>query len=75
VSANKGLKKESLVSPIDQLAAGLFQDPKTVFRFDGSDQMPAAVGSDAFWKQATAWITGRSTQETLDNIEAAWPKS
>jgi len=75
VSANKGLKTESLASPIDKLAASLFQDPKTVFRFDGSDQMPAAIGSDAFWKQATAWITGQSTKDTVDKIEAAWPKS
>ena len=75
VSANKGLLKSSLASPIDQLAASLLQDPKTIFRFDGSDQMPAAVGSDAFWKQATAWITGQSTKDTVDKIEAAWPKS
>jgi alpha-glucoside transport system substrate-binding protein len=75
VSANKGLQTSSMVSPIDQLAASILQDPKAVFRFDGSDQMPAAVGSDAFWKQATAWITGQSTKDTLDKIEAAWPKS
>ena len=75
ISANKGLDVTKLKSPIDQLAAGLLQDPKTVFRFDGSDQMPAAVGSGAFWKQATAWITGQDTKTTVDNIEAAWPKS
>jgi alpha-glucoside transport system substrate-binding protein len=75
VSANKGLKTTSLASPIDQLAASILQDPNAVFRFDGSDQMPAAVGSDAFWKQATSWITGQSTQVTLNKIEAAWPKS
>ena len=33
-----------------------------MFRFDGSDLMPAAVGSNAFWKQATTWITGQSTK-------------
>ncbi len=75
VSANKGLDVDKLTSPIDQLAAGLLQDPKTVFRFDGSDQMPAAVGSGAFWKQATAWIVGQDTKTTVDNIEAAWPAS
>ena len=75
VSANKGLDVSKLKSPIDQLAAGLLQDPKTVFRFDGSDQMPGAVGSNAFWKQATAWITGQDTKKTVDNIEKAWPKS
>jgi len=75
VSANKGLQRTNLTSPIDQLSYDILQDPKAVFRFDGSDQMPAAVGSNAFWKQATAWITGQSTKDTVDKIEAAWPKS
>jgi alpha-glucoside transport system substrate-binding protein len=75
VSANKGLDVKNLTSPIDKLAAEILQDPKAVFRFDGSDQMPGAVGSNAFWKQATAWLTGQDTKTTVDKIEAAWPKS
>jgi alpha-glucoside transport system substrate-binding protein len=75
ISANKGLDVANLTNPIDKLSASILQDPKTVFRFDGSDMMPAAVGSDAFWKQATNWITGQSTKDTVDKIEAAWPKS
>jgi alpha-glucoside transport system substrate-binding protein len=74
VSANKGLDVNNLSSPIDKLSAQILQDPKAVFRFDGSDQMPAAVGSNAFWKQSTQWITGQDTKTTLDNIEKAWPK-
>jgi alpha-glucoside transport system substrate-binding protein len=75
VSANKGLKIDQCqCSKLDALALEILQDPNAVFRFDGSDLMPAAVGSNAFWKQATSWITGQSTQQTLDNIEAAWPK-
>lgn len=74
VSANKGLDLNNLTNPIDKLSAQILLDPKTVFRFDGSDQMPAAVGSDAFWKQATSWITGQDTKTTVDNIEKAWPK-
>jgi alpha-glucoside transport system substrate-binding protein len=74
VSANKGMDATKLTSPIDKLAAQILQDPKAVFRFDGSDQMPAAIGSDAFWKQATAWITGQSTKDMTDKVEAAWPK-
>jgi len=74
VSANNKLDPNNLSSPIDKQSAKLLTDPKTVFRFDGSDQMPAAVGSDAFWKQATKWITGQDTRTTVDNIEAAWPK-
>ena len=75
VSANKGLKVDNLKSVIDQLSVKLLQDPKAEFRFDGSDLMPGAVGSNSFWKQATAWITGQSTKDTLDKIEASWPKS
>ena len=75
ISANKGLDVANLTNPIDNLSATILQDPKTVFRFDGSDMMPAAIGSDAFWKQATAWITGQNTKDTVDKIEAAWPKS
>jgi len=74
VSANNKLDPNNLANPIDKLSAGLLANPKTVFRFDGSDQMPAAVGSNAFWKQATNWITGQDTKTTLDNIEKAWPK-
>ena len=44
-----------------------------MFRFDGSDQMPGEVGANSFWKEMTAWITGQSTTDTLDNIESSWP--
>ncbi|MBO3085201.1 ABC transporter substrate-binding protein [Cellulomonas fengjieae] len=74
LTANKGLDKENLVNPIDILSADILLDPEAVFRFDGSDRMPAAANS-AFWKEATAWITGQPTIETLNKIEAAWPAS
>jgi alpha-glucoside transport system substrate-binding protein len=72
VSANKGLEIDNLVSPIDKLSAQTLQDPEAVFRFDGSDQMPGAVGAGSFWKEMTAWITGTSTQDALDKIESSW---
>ena len=75
VTANTGLDVNNLVSPIDKLSAQTFQDPDAVFRFDGSDQMPGAVGSGSFWKEMTAWITGESTKDALDKIEASWPAS
>ena len=43
-----------------------------VFRFDGADMMPAKVGSGSFWKEATAWILGGSTDDMLNNIEKSW---
>ena len=45
------------------------------FRFDGSDLMPAAVGAGSFWKEMTAWITGKNTKDALDNIESSWPRA
>ena len=73
VSANKGLDVANLASPIDQLSGEILQDPDAVFRFDGSDQMPGEVGANSFWKEMTAWITGQSTEDTLDHIESSWP--
>jgi alpha-glucoside transport system substrate-binding protein len=75
VSANTGLDANNLTSPIDKLSAETFQDPEAVFRFDGSDQRPSAVGAGSFWKEMTAWITGESTADALKNIEASWPSS
>ncbi|MDR2565877.1 MAG: ABC transporter substrate-binding protein [Bifidobacteriaceae bacterium] len=74
-TANNSLEKGNLKSPVDQLAFGLLADPSAEFRFDGSDLMPAAVGSDAFWKEMTAYFAeGKSEQAVADAIEAAWPK-
>ncbi|SHN27021.1 ABC transporter substrate-binding protein [Cryptosporangium aurantiacum] len=74
ISANKGLDKANLKSPIDVLSVELLQDPKTVFRFDGSDQMPGSVGAGSFWKAMVAWLNGGSTKSALDTVEKSWPK-
>jgi alpha-glucoside transport system substrate-binding protein len=73
VSANTGLDAANLTSPIDQLSAETFQDPEAVFRFDGSDQMPSAVGAGSFWREMTAWVTGDDSETALENIESSWP--
>jgi alpha-glucoside transport system substrate-binding protein len=52
------------------------QSTGEVFRFDGSDLMPGAVGAGTFWTEITAWVIGtEDTQTMLDNIEASWPAS
>jgi alpha-glucoside transport system substrate-binding protein len=60
--------------PIDHLSVQILTDPKSTFRFDGSDAMPASVGAGTFWTQMTQWILGESTKDALDKIEASWPK-
>ncbi|MET4539992.1 MULTISPECIES: extracellular solute-binding protein [Micrococcaceae] len=75
VSANKGLDPANAQSDLDKLTVQILQDPDTVFRFDGSDLMPSAVGSNSFWKGIVQWINGTSSQEVANSIESSWPKS
>jgi alpha-glucoside transport system substrate-binding protein len=42
--------------------------------FDGSDVMPKEVGSGTFWTGMVSWLSGGSTKDTTDAIEASWPK-
>ena len=75
VSANKGLDPNNAQSDLDKLTVQILQDPETVFRFDGSDLMPSAVGSNSFWKGIVQWINGTSSQDVANSIESSWPKS
>jgi alpha-glucoside transport system substrate-binding protein len=46
----------------------------SIFLFDGSDQMPGAVGAGTFWKDMTSWISGQENLDTaLKNIDNSWP--
>ncbi|MET3173012.1 UNVERIFIED_ORG: alpha-glucoside transport system substrate-binding protein [Arthrobacter sp. UYCu721] len=74
VSANKGLDPANGQTELDKQTIALLQDPDTVFRFDGSDLMPGAVGSNSFWKGVVAWINGTPAQQVADSIEGSWPK-
>jgi alpha-glucoside transport system substrate-binding protein len=66
--------------PVDKYESKLTQQianlgaKATVFRFDGSDQMPGAVGSGSFWKGMVAWVSGQKDLDTsLNDIESSWP--
>ncbi len=74
ISANKGLDPESAQTELDKQSIALLQDPETVFRFDGSDLMPSAVGSNSFWKGIVAWLNGTPAQQVADSVEGSWPK-
>jgi len=44
------------------------------FLFDGSDLMPGEVGAGSFWRETTAWVSGRQDLDTtLTNIDDSWP--
>ncbi|MFE6997413.1 ABC transporter substrate-binding protein [Microbacterium sp. NPDC057659] len=72
ISANKGADPELASSEFLVDAMKLLQDKTTTFRFDGSDMMPATVGSGSFWKGMVNWIDGRPTDQVLKDIQAGY---
>lgn len=61
-------------SKLDQAFVQTLTDAEFV-RFDGSDQMPSAVGSGTFWSEMVKLVNGgQDIDTTLNNIEASWPK-
>lgn len=44
----------------------------TVFRFDGSDLMPGAIGAGAFWTGMVDFVGGASAQQVADQIQQTW---
>src|SRR5690606_4970073 len=71
-SAHRGLDLELPEYPIDRLSSELLRDPDVVFRWDGGDYMPAAVGSATLTPAITDWNNGQRTEATLNYIEASW---
>jgi len=68
---NVKLYPNKLTQQIAQVAYGA-----SAFLFDGSDQMPAEVGTGSFWKEMTAWISGsENIDSALKNIDSSWPSS
>jgi alpha-glucoside transport system substrate-binding protein len=75
ISPRKDFDQSNYPNELTKQMATIAYD-STAFVFDGSDQMPGAVGSGTFWTEMTAWIAGQeSEQQALDNIEASWPAS
>jgi len=60
-------------SAIDRKLAKIFVNAK-VFRFDGSDNMPAEVGAGSFWTGMADLVSGVPVDKVLNQIEESWPK-
>jgi alpha-glucoside transport system substrate-binding protein len=74
ISANKGLDPALASSAIGQASIEILQGEDTVFRFDASDLMPAAVGTSSFWTGMVDWVVGtKSTDEVLTFIDSTFP--
>jgi alpha-glucoside transport system substrate-binding protein len=65
---------ENYSSELDKVFAESLVSASFV-RFDGSDAMPAEVGSGTFWSEPIKLLTGsQDLDTTLSNIAASWPK-
>ncbi len=73
ISANKGLDPNNASSPIGKASIEILQGADTVFRFDGSDLMPSAVGASQFWTSMNDYVSGTSLDTVLSDIENSWP--
>lgn len=60
-------------SAIDKALAKILVNAK-VFRFDGSDNMPAEVGAGTFWTGMADMVGGVSIDKVLKQIDDSWPK-
>ena len=70
----KGQDLANYSSELNRAFAKAIVDASFV-RFDGSDAMPAAVGSGTFWTESVKLINGQQDIDTtLSNIEASWPQ-
>jgi len=74
--------KGGFLSPNKRVSPDIYPDTTTramaealtaaeLFRFDGSDLMPAAVGSGSFWKGTLDYVSGEDLDAVLAAIEAS----
>jgi alpha-glucoside transport system substrate-binding protein len=74
LSPNKKHDTSLYAEDLDRTLADLLVKSDPV-RFDGSDNMPSAVGAGSFWKEGTNWVLGTEDMKTfLTNVENSWPK-
>jgi alpha-glucoside transport system substrate-binding protein len=60
---------------MDRLSVEILTDPNATFRFDGSDQMPSAVGAGTFWQGIVDWIAkDKPAADVTRDIQNNWPK-
>lgn len=70
LSANRRLNPNAYPNDLARKAAEILVQAE-VFRFDGSDSMPGAVGGGAFWTGILDYVSGQSLDDVLEMIEAA----
>jgi len=72
ISPHQGVDLALYPNDLVRQQAEILQQATTI-RFDGSDQMPAAVGTGTFWTGMLDYASGEPADEVLAEIEASWP--
>ena len=78
------MARQGFLTPFKKVNTAVFSDPvlkkmndillnSTTFRFDGSDQMPGAVGTGSFWTGMVDYVGGKSAEEVAKAIQDSWP--
>ncbi len=72
ISPHKNSVLSDYTNVVDRKAAEIIQNASSA-RFDGSDLMPAEVGSGSFWKGITDYVSGSADlDQALTTIQNGW---
>jgi alpha-glucoside transport system substrate-binding protein len=71
LSPHQEVAPEAYPDDLSRLQAEILQNAD-IFRFDGSDLMPGAIGAGAFWTAMVDYISGESVEDITDFVENAW---
>jgi len=74
ISPHRDTPFEWYTSPAQLKIAQILFDADT-YRFDGSDLMPAEVGSGTFCRGMVDWVEGKDLDSVLRGIDDSWPRS
>ncbi|HIK46401.1 MAG TPA: carbohydrate ABC transporter substrate-binding protein [Leptolyngbyaceae cyanobacterium M65_K2018_010] len=72
ISPHRQVSLESYPDDLTRRQVEILRNADTL-RFDGSDLMPGAVGTGAFWSGIVDYVNGQNLDTVLKDIDAAWP--
>jgi alpha-glucoside transport system substrate-binding protein len=73
ITPHKGVPLSAYPNPLMQTQATIVTQAKTI-RFDGSDLMPASVGTGTFWSGIVDYVNGTDLDRVLNQIDQSWPQ-
>ncbi|MBS3789064.1 carbohydrate ABC transporter substrate-binding protein [Candidatus Bipolaricaulota bacterium] len=68
LAVNTKVSSDAYPDPITAKTAKILSEAE-IFRFDGSDLMPSAVGSGTFWTGIMDYVSGEDLEKVLKDIE------